>query len=471
MRALILLLLLAATLPVHAQAPREAAFTIWDWTAPCRDLDTFDTWLADLVTLGFTHVEISAPWKLLEPEPDVHDLSFVAERLAVAQKHGLAMRVRINTCWSGARPSWYDGALWKNEAGEVPLGGLPSISDEKFWAHFAPLCTALAKEFAGHGILWSPFIGVHAEVKWGNWWHFDEATLAKWRECIAAPRPEWLRAVVADDVPLPEHPPVPPLTQGIPDTNPVHNAVIAFREQCWRDATARFAAALRAGDPIAKISIPLGESYRRESAHMANLDYWGYTRGADQVVHSYDFFWHAADPPWMASASVAAFQGITGLPVVFELDGPILLSNHGYSVEHLVSIGRAAHDQGAGLNVSNWSYHDALPSTHETVRAFAEIWREPAVVPGAPREETALLFISKWAAYQYREPTEWLHGAQFGLWKWLRDQGVPVRIICEDNLGEDLRGYRELVNAFSPLPLVPAAARAALEALARGAGR
>jgi hypothetical protein len=471
MRVITLLLLLLAAALAHAEPPREAAFTIWDWTAPCRDLDTFDTWLADLVTLGFTRVEISAPWKLLEPEPGLHDLSFIADRLRIAQKHGLGMRVRINSCWGGARPAWYDGALWKNEAGEVPLEGLPSISDETFWAHFAPLCTALAKEFAGHDLYWSPFIGVHAEVKWADWWHYDEATLAKWRESIADPRPEWLRDVVADDVPLPEHPPVPPPTQGIPDSNPVHTAVIAFREQCWRDAVARFVTAIRAGDPVAKISIPLGESYRRESAHMANLDYWGYTRGAEQVVHSYDFFWHAADPPWMAAASVAAFQGITGLPVVFELDGPTLLSNHGYTVEQLVALGRAAHGQGSGLNVSNWSYTGALPSTHETVRAYADIWREPAMVPQASPEETTLLFISKWVTYQYREPTEWLHNAQFGLWKWMRDRDVPVRIINEDNLTEDLRIYRECINTFSPRPLMPVSARARLDALARGEAR
>ena len=439
----------------HAEAPREASFTIWDWTAPCRDLETFDTWVADLSELGFTRVEISAPWKVLEPEPSRYDLSFVADRLRIVEAHGLGMRVRINSCWGGARPDWYDGPLWMNAAGEVVLEGLPSICDDQFWAHFGPLCTGLSREFAGHDVYWSPFIGVHAEVKWADWWHYDEATLAKWRESIAVPRPEWLRAVAPDAVPLPERPPVPPTTHGIPDTDPVHNAVIAFREQCWRDAMARFIRAIRAGDPKAKISIPLGESYRRESAHMANLDYWGYTRGADQVVHSYDFFWHAADPPWMAAASVAAFQGITGLPVSFELDGPNLLTDHGYSVEQLVDLGRAAHAQGAGLNVSNWSYTSALPSTHETVRAFADIWRAPAVMPAAPKEETTLLFISKWGTYQYREPTEWLHDAQFGLWKWYRDQGRAVRIICEDNLTEDLTGYQGMIRAFSPEALIP----------------
>lgn len=83
---------------------------------------------------------------------------------------------------------------------------------------------------------------------------------------------------------------------------------------------ARSRAAFRKGHqtrrPGRPISAPLGESYRRQSASMANLDYWGLTRAAAQVVHSYDFFWHAKDPAWMAAASVDAFQGITGLPVL-----------------------------------------------------------------------------------------------------------------------------------------------------------
>ena len=76
-----------------------------------------------------------------------------------------------------------------------------------------------------------------------------------------------------------------------------------------------------------------------------------------------------------------------------------------------------------------------------------------------------MLFVSKWANYCYREPTEWLHDAQFGAWEMLKEHGLPVRFICEDNLDEDLSGYRGLYVAFSPMPVIPAKPRAALEAL------
>jgi hypothetical protein len=67
-----------------------------------------------------------------------------------------------------------------------------------------------------------------------------------------------------------------------------------------------------------------------------------------------------------------------------------------------------------------------------------------------------LLLFSKWANYRYREETEWLHDAQFGYWKLLHDLGLHVRVISEDNLTENLRNYRGIVLAFSPLDLMPA---------------
>ena len=85
----------------------------------------------------------------------------------------------------------------------------------------------------------------------------------------------------------------------------------------------------------------------------------------------------------------------------------------------------------------------------------------------SPKERTVLLFVSKWANYCYREKSEWLHDAQFGAWRMLRSLGVPVRFICEDNLGEDLSGYRGVYVAFSPPELMPASSRASLDALTK----
>jgi len=446
-----------------AEFDTDRAFTLWDWTAPCQDLALFDAWVADLASLGFTRIEISAPWRELEPEPGVHRTEFIRKRLDVCKQHGLGLRVRLNDCWGGATPGWYDGDFWQDAAGNRVLMGLPSIHDERFWSRFGPLCTEVARVFAGEDIYWSPFIGVHAELKWANWWSFDPSSIAFWRKSITAPRPEWLRAVVPDEVPLPETPPLPPDTAGTPDTNPVHRAVIAFREESWRMALRRFVRAIRAGHANARISVPLGESYRRESALMSNLDYWGLSRGANQVVHSYDFFWHAKDPAWMAGASVSAFRGITRLPVSFELDGPTILTDHGWTLDRLLEAGRSARDAGAGLNVSNWSYTNILPSRQEVVRAFAELWREPVLRREPPSDETVLLLLFKWEFYSFREPDEWLHNARFGTYKHLVDHGVPVRIICEDNLDEDLSGYLALVVAGAPQELMPRQAREKLE--------
>ena len=454
----------------------EISFDIWDWTAPCQDMDTFDRWVTDLATLGVTRVEISVPWRALEPEPGHIDLHWLEERLQIIKRHGLGARLRINSYYAGATPDWYAGALWQADENRPDALALPSIADERFWEHYGPLCTAIAAHCRGMDVQFNAFIGVHAELKWGDWWHYDDAALAVWRDAITEPRPAWLRDVVGDGVSLPERPPIPPATTGKPDRDPTNRAVIAFREWLWRDAVRRFTEAIRQGDPDAVISAPLGESYRIQSAQMGNLDYWGLTRGANHVVHSYDFFQHGTDGAWEAGASVAAFRGITGLPVCFEYDGEESTLGLGYSMPHLLAIGRHAMRAGAGLKVANYSYHRELPSEKQVLTKLVTLWRSD--MPRAPfvpdhnadRSNTVLLFFSKWSNYSYREPANahgfgWLHDAQFGVYKLFQDLGIPTRIICEDNLGEDLSGYKALVMALSPAALMPASAQEQLAAL------
>ncbi len=454
----------------------EISFDIWDWTAPCRDIETFGAWVTDLAAIGVTRVEISVPWRVVEPEPGHIDLQWLDERVAVSMRHGLGMRLRINSYYAGAVPDWYDGAVWQAEEGRNTPPTVPSIADERFWAHYAALCTAIAERYRGKDMQYNAFIGIHAELKWGDWWHYDEAALARWREAIEAPRPDWLRDVADDAAPLPARPPIPQPTQGLPDTDPATRAVIAFREWLWRDAVRRFTEAIRTGDPDAVISAPLGESYRIGSAQMGNLDYWGLTRGANHVVHSYDFFQHGDDGAWEAGAAVAAFRGITGLPVCFEYDGEQSTLGLGYSIPHLLALGRQAARAGAGLKVANYSYLETLPSEHVLLPQLITLWQSPAprnaFVPDHDknREETVLLFFSKWSNYSYREPAGeqgfgWLHDAQFGMYKLFQDLGIPTRIICEDNLDEDLSGYRALVMALSPPALMPQSAQEKLAAL------
>lgn len=432
----------------QAKSPREYSFDLWDWTTPCRDLATFKLWAADLKSIGVNRLEISAPWNLLEPKPFEYDLSFIADRLAVAKSLGMGLRIRINSYYAGATPAWLVADQWRDSKGAVqpPV----SINDERFWAHYAPLCTRISARFKGEDIYYNAFIGIHAELKWSDWWTFDESSLALWRKTIAD-RAQWLRDIVGD-ADLPETPAVPGPTRGTPDMSPASLAFIAFREHCWRDAMRRFNDAIHKGDPGARTSAPLGESFRRGSAQMSNLDYFGLSRGAQQVVHSYDFSWHAKDDPWYAAAAVASFEGITQLPVSFEFDGP----NPRYTDARLLEIADAALAQGAGVKVANYSYGTQLPSSHPLLREFGKrVATAPQIQPATP-DKTILLFVSKWANLCYREKTEWLHEAQFGAWKMLRDRGLPVRFICEDNLGEDLGKYRGLYVAFSPPQLIPA---------------
>ncbi len=461
-------ILLFVSLASVARAQREYSFDIWDWTAPSQDLATFRKWAADLKSIGVTRIELSAPWNQLEPRPGQYDLSFIKRRVAIAKEFGLGTRIRINSFWAGAMPAWSDADKWVDSHGKLAVDmQIPSISDERFWSHYAPLCTAIAKRFHGEDIYYNSFIGMHAELKYGDWWTYDPSSLKAWQTAIQSiPRPAWL-ARVAGDEELPDVPPVPELTHGLPDNSPVSKAFIAFREQTWRDACRRFDAAIHAGDPDAKISAPLGESYRRESAAFSNLDYWGMTRGAKQVVHSYDFFWHQKQDPWYAAAAVASFQGITQLPVVFEFDGPALQETFHYTVESEDAIADAVIGQGAGIKVANYSYSVALPSSYQVLRDFGAkiqsakppFGSEPQgrrQAAGPAMKETVLLFVSKWANYCYREAkSEWLHDAQFGAWKMLTDGSEHVRFICEDNLAEDLTGYKALYVAFSPPQLMP----------------
>lgn len=472
-----LIVALSSVLIAGAGDRAEISFDIWDWTEPCKNIALFDTWVSDLAAMGVTRIEISVPWRALEPEAGRIDLQWLEERLAVCKRHNLGMRLRINSYYGGATPAWYDGDTWIAEDGSPAQGAPPSIMDERFWAHYGPLCTAIARHCRGEDVYFNAFIGIHAELKWADWWHYDAATLARWRAAIQHPRPEWLQDVVDDSEALPERPLIPAHTQGIPDTLPASRAIIAFREWCWREAVRRFEAAIRVGDPDAKISAPLGESYRIGSAQMSNCDYWGLSRGAAQVVHSYDFFQHGGDGAWEAAASVDAFRGITGLPVSFEYDSEGSTLGLGYSIPHLMALGRQAARAGAGLKIANYSYHAPLPSARSLPPLLIQQWRDST--PRASyrtnhqtgRESTVLLFFSKWANYSYREPAGqhgfgWLHDAQFGVYKLFQDLGIPVRIVCEDNLNEDLSGYRAVFMALSPPALMPRSAREKLASLA-----
>jgi len=447
----------------------EIGFTIWDWTAPAQNPALFEEWIKSCQEAGINRIELSVPWNIVEPELGKIDLSWINERHAICRKYHLGMRLRINSYYAGATPKWYQGSFWLDDKGNaVPPGAIPSLTDERFWDYFAPLCGAIAREFKGEDVYYSPFFAIHAEMKFADWWTFDPSSLVLWQKVIKHPRPEWLRPVVQNDVELPLIPTVPALTDGKPDPSPSALAFIAFRENILRDSLKRFVNAIHQGDPKAKISSPLGESYRCESARMSNLDYWGLSRGTDQVVHSYDFFIHKGNTPlWHVSATVESFKGISGLPLSLEFDSPETITANGYTFEIQKSIVDILLHCRAGLNFSNYSYSQALPGSWPIIQYARD--RIKAATPLSPDQgspkDTLLLFFSKWANYCYREKSEWLHDTQFGYWKLLHDLGYKTRIICEDNLTENLDAYRGIIFAFSPLELMPAQDRVKIEKL------
>ncbi|MGC8540532.1 MAG: hypothetical protein ACP5QA_07865, partial [Phycisphaerae bacterium] len=440
---------------------REFSLTLWNWNPSCAKLNAFRRWAKDFKSIGGTEIYISAAWNRLEPKPGDYHFGFIARRLAVARKIGLRLGVRISSYWGGATPKWLKVNKWESASGQVAQGGIPSINDPRFWRAFSPFCKQLAQHFRGQGVDWCAFIGSQAENKYGSWCTFDPASLKLWAKSIhAKPRPHWLARIVGN-APLPQTPRVPGETHGMPDRSPADLAFIAFRQENWRVALRRFNAAIRAGDPESRIVVQLGESYRRGSAQMSNLDYYGMSRSADKILQSYDFWWHAHQGIWEMQADLAAFQGITLKPVVIEFDSPGGMASVGYTPKFLSAMGRAAVSEGCGIEECNAGGYKTLPSSYSYMKAWGRACQAagPAHAVRPNPKKTILLYVSKWANYCYREPAEWLNEAQFGAWRMLTHDGFHVRMICGDNLKEDLSDYRGLYVAFSPPQLMPVAAR------------
>ena len=459
----IVCLLLCVPPAVYGQPTdhREFSLTLWNWNPSCANLQDFRRWAKDFKAIGGTEIYISAAWNRLEPKPGDYHFGFIARRLAIAKKVGLKLGVRVNSYWGGATPSWLKVDKWEHSSGKLAQGGIPSINDPRFWTAFSPFCEHMAKHFRGQGVDWCAFIGSQAENKYGQWCTFDPASLKLWRKSIhAKPRPHWLARIVGNR-PLPQTPPMPGQTRGTPDRTAADLAFIAFRQENWRVALRRFNAAIRIGDPHAHIVVQLGESYRRGSAQMSNLDYYGMSRGSDKILQSYDFWWHAHQGVWEMEADLAAFQGITLKPVVIEFDDPHGMAGVGYTPKFLAAMGKTAVREGCGIEDANSGGYKTMPSGYSYMKAWGRACQVAgpghALHPNA--HKTILLYVSKWANYCYREPTRWLNRAQFGAWRMLTKNGYNVRMICGDDLKENLSDYRGLYVSFSPPQLVPAAAR------------
>ncbi len=454
------------SLLLFAGAPYDYSFTIWDLDTAYRDFGFFQRQVDACVEHGFTILELGAGWPDCEPEPGVFDFSMVEKRAAYAREKGLRLRLRLNMRdW----PAWFEPDLYTMPNGEkfAHHGGFPSVFSARNREHQLRFAAALARHFAGHGHMYTPGFSVHMEVKFGDWNSYEPAAREVFRRWLAgrygdidalndAWGTDWAAFSLID-------PPVPGPTNGAPSLDEAEIDWIRFREAALAEWVAAFAGTIRSADPSARISVPLGESFRAGSARMSNHGYWVFTRHADEVVHSYDFFRHGPDGLRHVAAATATMTGITRKPVVFEIDGPYQLEHHGYTQENYVEAARLALDAGvAGVQVTNWGSVDISekPFLNEIGRLVRE--NEP-IDRGEP---AVIYYLSKWQHYCYREKTEWVYDRQFALWFKLRDAGVRTRIVTDENLLNEMFDAELMLLPFASV--LDAPVRERIRALSYG---
>jgi hypothetical protein len=429
----------------------EYAFEIWDWVADYRDFGRFRARVEQARQAGFNTIEISVPWKDVQPDKDgPFNWASADQRINHVLSLGLALRVRINFSYAHPWPGWIQPQLSTRHDGKA-IEGFMTVFDDPLNRLQAEVARAIAEHYRGRPIEWAPVFGMHTEVKFGDWLGYEPAGKAAFRawlkkrygtldglgEAWHTRLADWQKI----DAPIPQQ------TNGRPDLSQPVIDWIVFREESLAAKMDQLLAAVRQGDPAAGTSVMLGESYRAESAAFANLAYWRYARNASRVLHSYDFFWHGPKDRQAAGLAADIMRGITGKPVVFEIDGPVLFEQFGYRDEDLYEIGRLALEHGAaGLNVANFCYSEKPLSAYpfmsrlgDHVRALNQRPLRPAP---APRR---WYYVSKWANYLYREPTNWLHERQFANYPANPGSSGRVRIVTDENLlKEDTAGLEEL---------------------------
>ncbi|MCC6694333.1 MAG: beta-galactosidase [Candidatus Hydrogenedentes bacterium] len=456
--------LMAAALPSASTC--QYSFTIWDWDTSYRDIQFFQQQVDACAQAGFTRIELGVGWRDCEPRAGKFDFTIVDERVKYVRSKGLDIRLRVNVAhW----PDWYNPEKFEMPDG-TPFGpgsGFPSVFSARNREHQYRFVSALASHFAGQEYTYTPGFSVHMEVKFSDWNSYEPSARKAFQDWLAGRYghiEELNRAWQASHASFSSvAPPVPGPTAGEPSLDPVAYDWVCFREWGLAEWVRGFAASVRAADASARISVPLGESYRRQSAAFANLDYWGYSREADEVVHSYDFFWHGTAGIGKVSTAVATMTGITQRPVVFEIDGPYVIENFGYTIENYRTVGNLARKAGAaGVQVSNWGGVDVR--TQPWMKELGEDLRAlPA--PEAPSGDV-LYYVSKWANYCYREPDESLYERQFGLWSLMQSAGVPARIVTDENLLHESLDANAIVIPCAPV--MDASVRERLRALSFG---
>lgn len=109
----------------------EYAYEIWDWVADYRDFDRFRARVAEAREIGFNTIEISVPWKNVQPKRDgVLEWTETDRRINHVLATGLALRVRINHSYAHPWPDWAKPELSTRHDGKQPTAFMTIFDDE-----------------------------------------------------------------------------------------------------------------------------------------------------------------------------------------------------------------------------------------------------------------------------------------------------------------------------------------------------
>lgn len=449
----------------------EYSFSIFDWHPAWTDFDLFRDVIGQSQALGFNKIELGVPWHSTQLSRTEFDFSRVDQRLNYVLSSGLRCRIRIN---AQEPPAWFhsdvhrlpDGSVFDKVYGaNVGQPGIPSFFDDDGLSDQIRWVEAVARQYSGASHEFSLGVGLHFELKYGGWNTYEGAAVKQFQRWLAQRYggvAQLSSAWAADfrdfqDV----RAPIPPQTSdGIaatPDVDRANLDWIRFREERLASVMSRYHEAIRRQDPSCEICVPLGEGFRAQSAEFSNQDIYGLSRGADYVDFSYDFWAHSPHELWKVDQMVRTYADITRLGLKFEIDGAAVGAYQRYGDQAMFESATTALQAGAiGINVVNYTQErrwvedlSQFGFMRQVGEHIERLNRGELVLPERTRPR-AVFYISKWTLYCFRGTREWLHAAQFGLEKLMRDAGWPTRIVTDENLlNEALDGFDLLVLPFS----------------------
>lgn len=394
-------------------AHRELGLCVWDWDATWNDDTAFSRLLAQLAGWGFDYLELGVSWR--------GSRSALDRRIAEVERSGLRVHLRVNLQdlpdSVAATAEWSrfaDGSVLETGYGSTRQP-LPSLFDPRVLDAQRDYLAGLAGTYRGRGFFYTFGFGLHFEYKYGGWiglelvavdrfalWLAERGFGGEARSIAEAHHPDWLE----------------------------------FREEWLAAKVDGFAAVVREADPSARLSAPLGESFRPESAEFGNQDIFGLSRHADRVVFSFDYDSHRVDDaPRAVEELTDVYRELTERPVLVELDGPTGRFFTGYGGSGVLATAEAAFRGGAsGLNVANYTQRTEWSGDLAQFEFFPRL-RELAdsvEAPPSPLHEERFL-LSNWTYYLDTRPG--VLAAQLAERDRLRSSGAPTRLISDGAVG------------------------------------